>query len=234
MNFAAHVFTSLSDSIIFVISTFIPKLFAGLVILIIGIIVASLVRDLVKILFKYLRLEQWLEQAGVVRAKEIQVWPGIFIELIRWTIIFLFLMSAVETWNIPKVGDVLNELLLFIPNVFLAVVIGWIGLVAGRFAFDIVRHGVDGVGGKESIILGNIAKLSIYFFTCLIILTQLGVAADLVKILFTGIVGMLALAFGLSFGLGGQEEAKNILKLLRQRIELQSKISSPKSRNSKN
>ena len=96
-----------------------------------------------------------------------------------------------------------------------------------------MRHGVDGVGGKESIILGNMAKLAIYFFTSIIILTQLGVAADLVKILFTGIVSMLALAFGLSFGLGGQEEAKNILKMLRQRIELQSKFSSSKLKSSK-
>ena len=82
--------------------------------------------------------------------------------------------------------------------------------------------------------MGNIAKFAIYFFTSLIILTQLGVAADLVKILFTGIVAMVALSVGLAFGLGGQEEAKNILKLLRTRIEIQSKLSSSKSRSSKN
>jgi hypothetical protein len=50
-------------------------------------------------------------------------------------------------------------------------------------------------------------------------LTQLGVAAELVKILFTGIVSMLALAFGLAFGLGGQNEARDILKQLRKKIE---------------
>lgn len=233
MNFVVDTFNSISNSILFVISNFLPKFVAGLVILIIGIIVASLIRDLVKVVFKYVRLESWLESAGVIKAKEIQIWPKLLTELIRWTIIFLFLMSAVEIWSIPKVGDVLNQLLLFFPNVFLAVIIGWIGLVAGRFSFDIVRHGVDGVGGKESIILATIAKLAIYFFTSLIILSQLGVAADLVKILFTGIVGMLALAFGLSFGLGGQDEAKYILKMIRQRIELQSKISSQKDKPTK-
>lgn len=234
MNFVTDSFTSLTESITYVISIFVPKLIAGIAILIIGLIIASMVRDLIKIVFRYLRIENWLENAGVVNAKEIKIWPNILAELVRWTIIFLFLMSAVETWAIPKVGDVLKELLLFFPNVFLAVIIGWIGLVAGRFSFDIVRHGIEGVGGKESIVLGNIAKFAIYFFTSLIILTQLGVAADLVKILFTGIVAMVALSVGLAFGLGGQEEAKNILKLLRTRIEIQSKLSSSKSRSSKN
>ena len=219
MNFVSDIYNTIAGSIIFITSTFVPKFLAGIVILVIGIIIASLVRDLIRIIFRYIRLEEWLESAGVVKAKEIQIWPSILTELTRWTIIFLFLMSAVETWAIPKVGDVLNQLLFFLPNVFLAVIIGWIGLVAGRFSFDIVRHGVDGVGGKESIILGNMAKLAIYFFTSLIILTQLGVAADLIKILFTGFVAMLAIAGGIAFGLGGQSSAKDVIEDIRSKLK---------------
>jgi len=233
MNFVSEIVRSLSSSIIYVVSTFMPKFMAGLIILIIGIIIASLLRDLIKIIFRYIKLGEWLEAAGLVKTKEIQTWPNLLAELTRGSIIFLFLMSAVETWGIPKVGDVLNQLLLFLPNVFLAVIIGWIGLVAGRFVADIVRHGIDGVGGREALILGNIAKAAIYFFTSLIILTQLGVAAELVKILFTGIVSMLALSFGLAFGLGGQTEARDLLKRLRLKIEKQSLVNS-KSFRSKN
>ena len=233
MNFVSEIVRSLSSSIIYVVSTFMPKFMAGLIILIIGIIIASLLRDLIKIIFRYIKLGEWLEAAGLVKTKEIQTWPNLLAELTRWSIIFLFLMSAVETCGIPKVGDVLNQLLLFLPNVFLAVIIGWIGLVAGRFVADIVRHGIDGVGGREALILGNIAKAAIYFFTSLIILTQLGVAAELVKILFTGIVSMLALSFGLAFGLGGQTEARDLLKRLRLKIEKQSLVNS-KSFRSKN
>src|SRR3989338_3128213 len=233
MNFVSQTFSAIAGSLVYVTSSFLPKFFAGLIILLIGIIISSLIRDLIKIIFSYLKLEKWLESAGLVKAREFQIWPNILSELARWTTIFIFLISAVETWTIPKVGDVLNQLLLFLPNVFMAVVIAWVGLVAGRFAFDIVRHGIDGVGGREAVILANIAKFSIYFFTSLIILTQLGVAADLVKILFTGIIAMLALAIGLSFGLGGQEEARQMLKSLRQKIEYQSSIR-PRSKLRKN
>lgn len=220
-----NMFNTTASSILL----YLPKFFAGLIVLVIGLIIASLAKDLIRMTFRYLSVEKWLEAAGLIREKEIKVWPNIFSELSRWVIIFVFLISAVDIWGIPKVSDVLSQLLLFLPNVFVAIIIGWIGLVAGRFASDIVRHGIGGVGGKEALILGNIARLSIIFFTTLIILTQLGVAAELVKILFTGIVGMLTIALGLAFGLGGQFEARDILGKLRKKLETQSESSARKS-----
>ena len=217
-------------STVYILSSYFPKMIAGFLVVFIGLIVASLLKDFVKILFKYFRVEKWLETAGIVRGDNVNIWPKIFSELIRWTTIFIFLISAIEIWGIPKVGEVLGQLLNFLPNVFIAVVIGWVGIIAGRLAFDIVRHGVRGVGGNESIILGNVAKYSILFFTILIILTQLRVAAELVKILFTGLVAMIALAFGLSFGLGGQDEARDILKVMRQKFSEKPKKSSKNSR----
>lgn len=199
--------------------SYVPKFIAGLLILFIGLIIASLLKDMIKLLFKYFHVERWLETAGIVHGADVEIWPNLLAELARWTTIFVFLTSAVEAWGVPKVGDVLNQLLLFLPNVFVAVIIGWIGLVTGKLASDIVRHSLRGLGEKEAFILGNVARYAIIFFTILIILTQLGVAAELVKILFTGIVSMLALAFGLAFGFGGQDEAKEILKKIRKKLE---------------
>jgi hypothetical protein len=229
MNIFVDSMSSVMNSVVFIVSSYIPKLLAGILIIVIGMIVASLVKDVIKIIFRYFRLERWLKSAGLAREEEVQVWPNLISELARWIIIFIFLMSAVDVWGVPKVAEVINQLLMFLPNVFLAVVIGWIGIVAGRFAFNIVRHGLGGVGNREAAVLGNVAKYSIIFFTALIILNQLGVAADLVRILFTGIVSMLALAFGLSFGLGGKDEARDILKNIREKINMveTKKVSKP-------
>ncbi len=210
------------NSVLVIIYAYIPKLFAGIIILLIGLIIASILKDLIAIVFKYFRIEKWLSTAKIAKEEEVKIWPQIVAELVRWTTIFIFLISAVEVWGVPKVGEVLNQLLNFLPNVFLAVVIGWVGLVAGKLGFNIVRHGVRGLGNNETFLLGNVAKYSIIFFTILIILTQLGVAADLVKILFTGIISMLALSFGLAFGLGGQDEARDILKTIHEKFESQS------------
>lgn len=205
------------------ILSYLPKLGAGLLVFLIGLVVASLMKDLINILFRYFRITRWLEAAGLAKEGEVEVWPKLISELIRWIVIFIFLMSSVDIWEVPKVGEVIKQLLSFLPNVFVSIVIAIAGLIAARFAADVVRHGVKGLGLHESLLLATIAKYSILFFTSLIILSQLGVAADLVRILFTGIVGMLSLAFGLSFGLGGQDEAKNILTNLRKRLSETSK-----------
>src|SRR3989338_8885177 len=223
MNFISETIGSVFQSGLITVSSYTPRFIAGLIILLIGMIVSSLLKDTVLLVFKYFSINRWLETLGVVRENELNIWPNLLSELVRWTFVFVFLMSAVDTWGIPKVSEVLGELLSFLPNVIMAVIIGWIGLVVARLAFDIVRHSVKGVGGRESLILGNVARYSIVFFTVLIILTQLGVAAELVKILFTGIVGMLALAFGLAFGLGGKEEARVILRSLIRKLESKKK-----------
>lgn len=201
------------------IALFVPKLLAGILLLLVGIILASILKDVLKIVFKYFRLDKWFEVAGLVKKDEVNIWSDILAELVRWSTIFLFLMSAVDLWGVPKVGEVLNQLIIFIPNVFVAVIVGLVGLVISNFAFDIVRHGVRGLGSKESLVLGNFAKYAIIFFTVLIILSQLGVAAELVRILFTGIVGMLSLAFGLAFGLGGKDHADRILQKLIEKVD---------------
>lgn len=223
MNILESSLLNIVQSTFFLLAGYLPRFITGFIILFIGLIVASLLRDLLILLFAYLKIEKWFEVAGIAKKEEIKLWPTIVCEIFRWFIIFIFLMSAVEIWQLPKVGDVLNQLLSFIPNVIVAIIIGWIGIIVGRFAFDIVRHGLKGIGYKESIVLGNAAKYAIVFFTVLIILNQLGVAAELVKILFTGIISMLALSFGLAFGLGGQDEARQILKSLRERLNEKSK-----------
>lgn len=223
MNVLSDSLGTVFSSFLVFVSAFIPKFTAGLIILFIGLIVASLLKDFVRLVFKYFRIEKWLLVAGIGKSTDLSIWPNLLGELVRWTTIFIFLMSAVELWGIPKVADVLAQLLAFIPNVFIVVIIGWVGLVAGRFAHDIVRHGVRGLGSHEALVLGNAARYTIIFFTVLIILTQLGVAAELVKILFTGIVGMLALAFGISFGLGGKDEAAKLLRNISNRINSSSK-----------
>jgi len=219
MNIMLESFTTFYTSILSILSAFVPKLVAGILILLIGFIIASLLRDLVLLIYKYFRIGRWLESAGLAKDAEVVIWPHILSELIRWTTIFIFLMSSVEVWGIPKVADVLNQLLQFLPNVFVSVIIGWMGLVVARLVHDIIQNSVKSFGKNEALILANSARYSIIFFSILIILAQLGVAADLVRILFTGIVGMFALAFGLAFGFGGQDEAKLMLRKFIHRFE---------------
>ena len=208
------------------LGSYLPQFLGGLVLLLIGLAVAALLKEAVIRLLTLLRVDEWV--SGVTgwfdslrsdRAVRGKVWYRLFAELVRWTVVILFLVPAAEAWGLPRVTELLNQFLLYVPNVFVAVVIGFIGLVVANLVADIVRHASQGLGGTSSNLLSSTARYALFFFTALVVLNQLGIAADLVRILFTGIVAMLAIAGGLAFGLGGQDWAKRVLAELQKRVE---------------
>jgi small-conductance mechanosensitive channel len=201
------------------LAVYFPQFVGGLIVLIIGLIVAAILHRIVVEFFRLVKVEKWFVQAKISKPGEVKVWADIFAELVRWSTIILFLVPAVEAWGVPRVTDVLNPLLLYLPNVFVAVIIGLIGMVIANLAFDVVRQAAKNLGASSANALGGVARYAILFFTGLIVLNQLGVAAALVQTLFTGIVAMVALAGGLAFGLGGQEVARDILKGIKEKLE---------------
>ena len=210
--------TTIFSTFVYNISSYLPQFFAGLLILLIGLVVASLLKHLILVFFKVIKAEKWFEESNIGSAKDVKVWPGVLAELVRWTVVILFLVPALEAWGLPRATEVLNQLLLYLPNVLVAVFIAFVGLVVANLVFDIVRHAVKGVGGTQSIAIGTFARYAIIFFTALVVLNQLGVASDLIRILFTGIVAMIAIAGGLAFGLGGKDMAAEILKELKDKL----------------
>lgn len=217
---AAIVATSLTR-----LGSYLPQFLGGLILLLIGLAVAAILKEIVLRFLRFLRVEEWFGSVtdwfNTLRTDRGRgwVWTNVAAELVRWTVVILFLVPAAEAWGLPKVTDLLNQVLLYIPNVFVAVVVGFIGLVVAKLVSDIVRHASRSLGGESSNLLGSVARWAMVFFTALVVLNQLGVAADLIRILFTGIVAMLAIAGGLAFGLGGQETAKKVLGDLQKRVE---------------
>lgn len=197
---------------------YVPQFFVGLVILLFGLLAASIVKKTIIGLFKLGRFDRLLSKAQISDAKSVNVWTGIIAELFRWTTVILFLIPAVETWGIPRVTTVLNQLLFYIPNVFVAVIVGLVGFVIAKLAYDVIYHGSEGLGSDQAKLLAALSRYAILFFAGLIVLNQLGIASDLIRILFTGIVAMLALAGGLAFGLGGKDLAAEILRELKKKI----------------
>lgn len=198
--------------------SFLQSFIAGLIVLIIGIIVAALIRQLVLEILKALRVETFLKRYGVPEAHGDLKWSNILSEIARWFVLLLFLVPAVKVWGVPEATSVLNGIIFYIPQVFVATVLALVGLVFANLAHDVVLASVHGVSPETSRLVATLAKWAIVVFVAFGVLIQLGVAADLIRILFTGIVAMLAIAGGIAFGLGGQGTAKDVLEGLKKRI----------------
>lgn len=209
---------SLNDGIAVIVS-FIPKIIAGTIVLLIGIIVASILKQVVLGIFKILRIESLLKKYGVPEARQELTWSNIFSEIVRWFVIILFLLPTADIWGLPRVVTILNEFLLYLPNVLVSAIIAVVGFVLGSLAHDLVLASVKGVSLSTANGIASITRWAVNVFVILAVLNQLGVATDLIRILFTGFVVMLAIAGGIAFGLGGQNSAKDIIEELRKKLK---------------
>ena len=197
---------------------FIPRLVGGLVILVIGLVIAVVVHRAVVTLAKVLRIETFLRRYGVSHVDGVP-WSEVVAELARWAVIVIFLIPTFEAWGISGTTTVLNQILGYIPNVVVAVIIGVLGLVFAKLAHDVTFSATRSLGAETAHTVSLVARWAIVIFTALVVLSQLGIAADLIRILFTGVVALLALAGGLAFGFGGQDTAREILNTLKARFK---------------
>lgn len=210
--------TSFNDAFYAVVN-FTPKFLAGAIILLIGIVVASILKQVVLSLFRALKLENFLKKYGVPEMKDEFTWANILSEIVRWFVIIVFLIPTADVWGLPRIITVLNEFLSYLPNVFVAAVIAMVGFVFARLSHDVILASAKGVDNQTATAIASVARWAINVFVILAVLSQLGVATDLIRILFTGLVAMLAIAGGIAFGLGGQNTAKDVVEGLRRKFK---------------
>lgn len=201
------------------ISSFLPNLFAGILIIIVGFLLGSIVKHILITLIDFLRIDNFAQKTRLLKKEQLKIWAEISTEILKWMLVIVFFIPALETWGLSKAISVLNDFLYYLPNVLVAVIIAFIGLIASNLGYDLVKHSVKTIHSKSANGLAVFTKGTIIFFTILIVLNQLGVAQDLIKILFTGIVAMISLAGGLAFGFGGKDIAKELLENLKKKLE---------------
>jgi hypothetical protein len=201
------------------LGSFLPSLIGGILILVVGFLIGSIAKHLILTVFTFLKVDSLFQKTKLFAKGQIKVWIEVLTEILKWMLIVVFLIPTLEVWGLSRATEVLNQLLFYLPNVVVAVIIAFVGMLAANLSADLVRHSVKSMGAASANGLAVFAKWAITFFTILVVLNQLGVAQDLVRILFTGIVAMLALAGGLAFGLGGQNVAREVLEELKKKLE---------------
>lgn len=217
-NIANTMLVSLNKGLASV-AAFLPSFIGGILIFLIGIILASIVKRLFVEILNAVKLESYLRKYGIPEAKNEFSWVNILAEIARWFVIILFLIPTAEIWGLPQITTILNTFLLYLPNVFVAAVIGLVGLVLARLAADIILASSKGLHASAAKTLASVVRAAITIFVFLAVLSQLGVAQDLIRILFTGFVAMIALSGGIAFGLGGQDTARRLLEAIRKNVK---------------
>lgn len=199
---------------------FVPNLVIAVVILILGWLIGALLGRAISQVFKSLKIDEALRRAGFesfLHRGGVHLDSGAFIGgLVKWFVIVVFLVAALDVLGLAQVNLFLQEVVLaYLPRVLAASLVLLVGGVIGDVVGHVVVTAARTAGVQSAHFAGAIAKWSIWIFAILVALSHLGIAAAFSQTLFTGVVIAISLALGLSFGLGGQEQAGRFIEKLR-------------------
>lgn len=229
-NWGTAIVSSLANALNLILA-FVPRLISFLVILLIGWIIAALISKGLVLLLRKIGFDRLGNRIGLARFERNMGVnmdaAGILGKVVYWFIFLIFLVSASDALGVPTVTNVLNSIVTFLPNLFVAILVLFVGALLATVAADLTRGAVASAHIGNPNLLANIARYAILGFAILIALEQIHIAPALLNELFGAIVAGTALAFGLAFGLGGRETAQ---RLLNRTESTMSTITSPQNR----
>ena len=190
--------------------SYIPQLIGAIIILIVGYIVGKLLQAIVGRVLEGIGFDRWMERGGIKqfldRAQTRQTPHGIIGTLVFWFVFIIAITMAADALGIPQVSAVLGQLLAYIPNIIAAILILILAALLANFLASIIR------GATGSDMLASIARYAIIVYAVFAALTQLGIAVELTAPTFLILLGAVALAAAIAFGIGGREVAEDIIE----------------------
>lgn len=201
----------------------IPRIIGFTVVLIVGWIISSLLARGVEAVLHAVKFNDLAQRSGFadfVRKMGVKDdASGVIAGIVKWFVRLITLVVAFDTLGLPAVSNVLQQLLLWLPNLVVALVVLVIGGLAAKALSQLVRGASSEAGFSNPDMLATVTRVAVWGFTIVVAINQLGIATTLINTLMVGLVGSLALAFGLAFGLGGRDRAAQMLDRAGRNLE---------------
>lgn len=201
----------------------VPRIIGFVVVLVVGWIIASLLARGVQALLHAVKFNDLARRSGFadfVHKMGVKTdSSGVIAGIVKWFVRLITLVVAFDTLGLPAVSNVLQQLLLWLPNLVVALVVLVIGGLAAKALSQLVRGTSAEAGFSNPDMLATVTRVAVWGFTIVVAVNQLGIATTLINTLMVGLVGALALAFGLAFGLGGRDRAAQMLDRAGRNIE---------------
>ena len=197
-------------------SQFLPTLLAAFVLLILGWIVAKVLRTIAERALKMLRLDVVAERSGMedfllkggVRFTTVTLLSN----LVYWFVMFTVLLAVLNVIGIQIAADIVGRIVLYIPKVVAAVIVLMFGALFAKFVQGVAFTYLSNVGIAGGQLLSTIAQYAILVFVASVALEQLELGGAVLVSAFQIAFGALCLALALAFGLGGKDWAAKVLE----------------------
>ena len=216
MNIFERVIIEPFNSLYEQILRFLPNFLASLLLFFVGIVIGWLLRVIFARIFRTLKLDRFAENLGL---KEVLHRGGIkdplseiFSRIIGWITIITFTIISLRALEIPALEGLLERFFLYLPHVFTAALILFLGYLLSNFLGRAALIASVNAGIKVSGLIGKLVKLIVFILSVTMSLEQLGIGSNTIVVAFAIAFGGVILALALSLGLGGRDIAKEYLE----------------------
>jgi hypothetical protein len=195
-----------------------PNLALAAVVLVVGWIVARVGRRLTIRLLRLLQVDRLAEHAGMedvllrggVRFTTVTILGNV----LYWFILFTTTMAALHLLGLEAVDELFRRIVLYVPNMFVALVVLIFGTVFGRFVRGVVFTYLNNIDVPGAEVISATAQAAVVIFVVSVALEQLHIGGEILVSAFQIAFGAVCLALALAFGLGGREWAAHVLERL--------------------
>lgn len=195
---------------------FLSQFLIALLVLLIGWFISRWAKAAVKGLFEAVNLGKALKDSPLERffakaeiSLKIEEFAG---EVVRWMVIYLFLIAAFNAAGMETISIFLLQVLSYFPRLLSALFIIILGILAAGLVESVTKSAIISVDPPTARMAGKISSYTVMVLVVLIALGELGIAEKYIITLFTGFVALITLAVGLSFGLGAKDLVGEVLR----------------------
>ncbi len=205
------------------ISQFLVNVLLVVIILIIGWIIAKIIKTLVIRLLKAVKLDQLSDRIDL---DSILAKGGLSYSLSEligvicyWLALLITFVVAVNAIGLTVAADLLNRIVLYVPNIIAAVFILILGMFVATLLSNIVKTAANNAGVSQAKLLGKAVEVVVIIFAVAISLEQLGIAAKVIELTISIILASLGLSVALAFGLGCRDLAAKFISDLIENLK---------------
>jgi hypothetical protein len=203
--------------------TFVPNLLAMITILIIGFLIAWIIKTLLLRFLKAIQFDKVSERWGLTHIlskggmtySPANLLSGFF----YWVIVLITLILGINALEVAATQNFIARFFNYLPNLFAAVIILAIGYLIAIFLSQAALIAAVNAQIDSARLLSRVVRWFIIILSLTMALYQLGIAENIIIVAFTVIFGGIVLALAIAFGWGGRELAKDFLEKLYKRRE---------------
>lgn len=201
---------------------FLPGLIAATLLLVIGLISGWFTQKLICRLLRLMKVDEFSERHGInnilLKGGIKERLSSLSGRLAGWLVFFIFLIISLGSLNVPAIERLLERFFLYLPNIFVAIIILLLGYMFSNFFGRAALIASVNAGLKASGLIGRFVKLTIFLLAVTMAMEQLGIGRETIIIAFAIVFGGIVIALALAFGIGGKDIAREYLekKLLKE------------------